>query len=112
MGIQANEKRINQLLNESLMLATILNSRLGYDSMCILALLQISSEKIDCRCREMRRSLTDIESYIKRAQNIKEKGGHVREARKCYDLFTLTKFPAIADSLSHSPCMMPSLKES
>ena len=31
-GIQANEKRINQLLNESLMLATILNSHLGYDS--------------------------------------------------------------------------------
>lgn len=32
MGIQANEKRIHQLLNESLMLATILNSHLGYDS--------------------------------------------------------------------------------
>lgn len=32
VGIQANEKRINQLLNESLMLATILNSHLGYDS--------------------------------------------------------------------------------
>ena len=28
----ANEKRINTLLNESLMLATILNSHLGYDS--------------------------------------------------------------------------------
>ncbi len=34
MGIVANEKRINQLLNESLMLATILNSHLGYDSTC------------------------------------------------------------------------------
>ena len=34
VGIQANEKRINQLLNESLMLATILNSHLGYDSAC------------------------------------------------------------------------------
>jgi fumarate hydratase class II len=32
VGIQANEKRIAQLLNESLMLATILNSHLGYDS--------------------------------------------------------------------------------
>ncbi|KAI9572849.1 L-Aspartase-like protein [Boletus coccyginus] len=32
VGIQANEKRINHLLNESLMLATILNSHLGYDS--------------------------------------------------------------------------------
>ena len=34
VGIQANEKRITQLLNESLMLATILNSHLGYDSEC------------------------------------------------------------------------------
>lgn len=32
VGIVANEKRINTLLNESLMLATILNSHLGYDS--------------------------------------------------------------------------------
>ncbi|KAG7099338.1 hypothetical protein E1B28_001195 [Marasmius oreades] len=32
VGIQANEKRINSLLNESLMLATILNSHLGYDN--------------------------------------------------------------------------------
>jgi len=32
VGIEANEKRINSLLNESLMLATILNSHLGYDS--------------------------------------------------------------------------------
>lgn len=32
LGIQANEKRINTLLNESLMLATILNSHLGYDN--------------------------------------------------------------------------------
>lgn len=31
-GLEANEKRISQLLNESLMLATILNSKLGYDS--------------------------------------------------------------------------------
>ena len=35
VGIQANEKRINTLLHESLMLATILNSHLGYDSMCL-----------------------------------------------------------------------------
>jgi fumarate hydratase class II len=32
VGIQANETRIKSLLNESLMLATILNSHLGYDS--------------------------------------------------------------------------------
>ncbi|KAI0068402.1 fumarate hydratase [Artomyces pyxidatus] len=32
VGIQANEQRINTLLNESLMLATILNSHLGYDN--------------------------------------------------------------------------------
>ncbi|KDQ63611.1 hypothetical protein JAAARDRAFT_44408 [Jaapia argillacea MUCL 33604] len=32
VGIEANEKRINQLLNESLMLATILNKTLGYDN--------------------------------------------------------------------------------
>ncbi|KAF8622252.1 hypothetical protein AX15_007191 [Amanita polypyramis BW_CC] len=32
VGIQANEKRIKTLLNESLMLATILNSHLGYDN--------------------------------------------------------------------------------
>ncbi|KIM67197.1 hypothetical protein SCLCIDRAFT_14296 [Scleroderma citrinum Foug A] len=32
IGIQANEKRIKYLLNESLMLATILNSHLGYDN--------------------------------------------------------------------------------
>jgi fumarate hydratase class II len=32
VGIEANEKRIATLLNESLMLATILNARLGYDS--------------------------------------------------------------------------------
>ncbi|KIK60394.1 hypothetical protein GYMLUDRAFT_244393 [Collybiopsis luxurians FD-317 M1] len=32
VGIQANETRIKSLLNESLMLATILNSHLGYDN--------------------------------------------------------------------------------
>jgi fumarate hydratase class II len=32
VGIQANEKRITQLVNDSLMLATILNSHMGYDS--------------------------------------------------------------------------------
>lgn len=32
VGIEANEQRIETLLNESLMLATILNSHLGYDS--------------------------------------------------------------------------------
>ncbi|PFH54595.1 hypothetical protein AMATHDRAFT_52227 [Amanita thiersii Skay4041] len=32
VGIEANERRINSLLNESLMLATILNTHLGYDN--------------------------------------------------------------------------------
>ncbi|KAG8712507.1 fumarase fum1 [Ceratobasidium sp. 394] len=32
VGIEANEKRIHQLLHESLMLATILNRHLGYDN--------------------------------------------------------------------------------
>lgn len=31
-GIKANEKRINQLLNESLMLVTALNPKIGYDA--------------------------------------------------------------------------------
>lgn len=39
VGIQANEKRINHLLNESLMLATILNSHLGYDSECSICVV-------------------------------------------------------------------------
>src|SRR4051812_10719832 len=30
-GIQANKERISKLLNESLMLVTCLNSRIGYD---------------------------------------------------------------------------------
>lgn len=32
VGIEANKEKINQILNESLMLVTCLNSRLGYDS--------------------------------------------------------------------------------
>lgn len=43
VGIQANEKRINTLLNESLMLATILNSHLGYDSKCLCSGVNIDS---------------------------------------------------------------------
>jgi len=49
VGIEANEKRINQLLHESLMLATILNSHLGYDSACLhsyLVLLQSDAKLI------------------------------------------------------------------
>jgi fumarate hydratase, class II len=30
--VQANEKRISQLLNESLMLVTALNNKIGYDN--------------------------------------------------------------------------------
>jgi fumarate hydratase class II len=36
-GIQANEKRINQLLNESLMLVTALNPVIGYDKAAAIA---------------------------------------------------------------------------
>ncbi len=32
VGIEANRERIHKILNESLMLATILNSHLGYDN--------------------------------------------------------------------------------
>lgn len=39
VGIQANETHINHLLNESLMLATILNSHLGYDSECSICVV-------------------------------------------------------------------------
>ena len=42
VGIQANEKRIHHLLNESLMLATILNSHLGYDSESFIYVVQHS----------------------------------------------------------------------
>lgn len=37
VGIQANKANINKLLNESLMLATILNSHLGYDKVAACA---------------------------------------------------------------------------
>ncbi|KAK0554770.1 fumarase fum1 [Tilletia horrida] len=37
VGIQANKDRIHKLLNESLMLATILNSHLGYDNVAAAA---------------------------------------------------------------------------
>lgn len=42
-GLEANEKRIDQLLNESLMLATILNAKLGYDSEWLSAVESNSS---------------------------------------------------------------------
>jgi fumarate hydratase, class II len=53
VGIQANEKRINTLLNESLMLATILNSHLGYDSKCCCL---ASTGIISSMCVQMWRS--------------------------------------------------------
>lgn len=62
VGIQANEARIGQLLNESLMLATILNKRLGYDSAQPLSLLSTGTgsktEKI---------VLTDVAKCAKKA---------------------------------------------
>ena len=59
VGIQANEKRINTLLNESLMLATILNSHLGYDSTFFSfhahrAIHKAVSHCSVYRCREVR----------------------------------------------------------
>ncbi|KAH7618860.1 putative Fumarate hydratase, mitochondrial [Nannochloris sp. 'desiccata'] len=36
-GIKANERRISQLLNESLMLVTALNNRIGYDNAAAIA---------------------------------------------------------------------------
>ena len=37
VGIEANRSKIHQILNESLMLATILNSHLGYDNVAAAA---------------------------------------------------------------------------
>ena len=59
VGIQANEKRINTLLHESLMLATILNSHLGYDSTFFSfrvhrAIHKAVSHCSVYRCREVR----------------------------------------------------------
>lgn len=54
MGIEANEKRIGQLLNESLMLATILNSHLGYDSglLCDVGVYKLTLGRRCCKVRE------------------------------------------------------------
>jgi len=46
VGIEANEKRIATILNESLMLATILNSVLGYDSEPFSRFFSLSSETL------------------------------------------------------------------
>ncbi|KAF8078492.1 fumarate hydratase [Lyophyllum atratum] len=51
VGIQANEKRINKLLNESLMLATILNSHLGYDKRRPVALGFLTPAEFDGKVR-------------------------------------------------------------
>ena len=51
VGIEANEKRINTLLNESLMLATILNSHLGYDSACISSIANVPIVIMACYSR-------------------------------------------------------------
>ena len=37
VGIEANEERINKLLNESLMLVTALNPHIGYDNAAKIA---------------------------------------------------------------------------
>ena len=72
VGIKANEERINKILNESLMLATCLNSVLGYDDVAkiakkahkegltlkesAMALNALSSEEFDAKVRPERES--------------------------------------------------------
>lgn len=61
VGIEANEKRISTLLNESLMLATILNSHLGYDSAWNPKFSLISAANTDFR------SCADVAKCAKKA---------------------------------------------
>ncbi|UAJ66350.1 class II fumarate hydratase [Candidatus Schneideria nysicola] len=44
MGIEPNYKRIEQLLNESLMLATILNNHLGYDKVATIVKMAYNND--------------------------------------------------------------------
>lgn len=69
VGIQANERRINTLLNESLMLATILNSHLGYDSECTNDIIRITDDSDG--------SATDVAKCAKKAH---KEGTTLKEA--------------------------------
>jgi fumarate hydratase class II len=66
VGIKANEKRIDTLLNESLMLATILNSHLGYDSKCSDPGADTESlcALFGDRCRQVRKEGSQRRYYV------------------------------------------------
>lgn len=81
MGIEANEKRIRTLLNESLMLATILNSHLGYDS-----------EYIEVDTNDLVSDLfTDVAKCAKKAH---KEGTTLKEATVALGLLTPEEFDA------------------
>lgn len=80
IGIQANEKRINTLLNESLMLATILNSHLGYDSSSSIFVLQLN---LGLTC------LVDVAKCAKKAH---KEGTTLKEATVTLGFLTAEEF--------------------
>lgn len=82
VGIAANEKRISQLLNESLMLATILNSHLGYDS------------KYSCHCHTVI-TLTSCQLDVaKCAKKAHKEGTTLKEATVALGFLTPEEFDA------------------
>jgi fumarate hydratase class II len=69
VGIRANERRINTLLHESLMLATILNSHLGYDSLYRHYSALTTTDHIGWQMlRNVRRKLTRRGRHSKKQQ--------------------------------------------
>ena len=83
VGIEANEKRINQLLNESLMLATILNSHLGYDSKSLFPLILIVAGELTFAV------LVDVAKCAKKAH---KEGTTLKEATVALGLLTPEEF--------------------
>ena len=75
----ANEKRIGQLLHESLMLATILNSHLGYDSM-------YTPPYFECRLKPF---CVDVAKAAKKAH---KEGTTLKEATVSLGLLTPEEF--------------------
>lgn len=84
VGIQANRTTIDKLLNESLMLATILNSHLGYDSKCPFSPLSGPGSW-------MRTLVTDSDLVFccRRCRRCQEgsQGGHQARGRYCRPWF-------------------------
>ena len=80
VGIEANEKRISQLLNESLMLATILNSHLGYDSTYRVLFLVCLISDVGC---------TDVAKCAKKAH---KEGTTLKEATVALGFLTPEEF--------------------